>query len=76
MPTDLILYGTIACHLCEEAEALVLQTAPELSLTKVDIVDDEQLFATYRYSIPVLKDHQGRELFWPFDANALKEFLS
>ncbi|WP_102795380.1 glutaredoxin family protein [Bowmanella denitrificans] len=76
MHSNLVLYGTVACHLCEEAEALVRAHAPMCALQKVDIMDDDAVFSQYRYSIPVLKDSQGRELCWPFDATQLNEFLS
>ncbi|GAB3017200.1 glutaredoxin family protein [Bowmanella dokdonensis] len=78
MQTNWILYGTEGCHLCEEAFELFKQSAPDKlgRLEKVDIAYDNSLFEQYKFSIPVLKDSQGRELYWPFDAQSLNEFLS
>lgn len=74
-----ILYGTSACHLCDEAEALLLQAAQEGlagDFIKVDISDSEDLFARYGLRIPVLKRRDGEELGWPFSAAELAAFLS
>jgi hypothetical protein len=73
-----ILYGTSACHLCEQAEALLQQAARE-GLTgdflKVDISDSEDLMAQYGVRIPVLKRRDGAELGWPFGPAELTAFL-
>ncbi len=71
----LLLYSTVGCHLCEQAQRLVWErlgcVAPEL-----DVVDDEDLYARYGVRIPVLKRlDTGAELGWPFDAAALARFL-
>ncbi len=71
----LALYGTSACHLCEEAAALTqrLGLAPEL----VDIADDDALRERYGLRIPVLRRaDSGAELEWPFDAVQLARFLA
>lgn len=73
-----ILYSTVGCHLCEEAEALLAaqQTQdPALAWRVVDIADDDALFARYGWHIPVLRADDARELRWPFDEAALKAFL-
>ncbi|HCU66242.1 MAG TPA: NrdH-redoxin [Rheinheimera sp.] len=66
------LYSTWGCHLCEEAEALLKQAAVNFQL--VDIVDDEQAFATFRLHIPVVAIEQ-QYLYWPFDLDALTAFV-
>lgn len=73
---QLILYYTSDCHLCDEAEGLLLSAGLGESYQKVEIVDDPVLLDTYGVHIPVLKrgDNQ-RELFWPFDAPALADFV-
>jgi len=74
-----ILYGTSACHLCEQAEDLLRQATRESrggGFIKVDISDSEGLFAHYGLRIPVLKRRDGAELCWPFDAAELADFLA
>ena len=73
-----ILYGTSACHLCEQAEALLQQASregPVLAFIKVDISDSEDLMARYGVRIPVLKRRDGAELGWPFGPAELTAFL-
>ena len=72
------LYSTSSCHLCELAVEIV---NPWLErgwvLEEVDIADDENLFAQYGLTIPVLqKTEGGAELNWPFDENQLSVFLA
>lgn len=70
----LILYGTTFCHLCEQAEAVLL--AAEVSAEHVDIAQDDELLERYGTRIPVLRrEDKGEELGWPFDASALRLFL-
>ncbi len=74
-----ILYGTSACHLCELAEALLLErisAGRPLAFDKVDIADDDTLFERYGLVIPVLRHPDGRELGWPFDAQQLEAFVA
>lgn len=75
---NLILYGTSACHLCEQAEEqLKLALDNELSgLTIIseqrDIIDTEKDYDLYATKIPVLKITKDKQspiiLCWPFDA--------
>lgn len=72
------LYGTSACHLCDQAEALLqeaLAIRPQWTYLKVDISESDQLFERYGLLIPVLALADGRELRWPFSAGALAAFL-
>ena len=54
---DVTLYTKAGCHLCEAAEALLARLAAEypLTLTRVDIAQDEALLARYGERIPVLR---------------------
>jgi len=81
-PVSLILYSTAACHLCEQAESLLLRALPpnRYSLIKKDIALDDVLLERYGTSIPVLvkvtKNGVNNELFWPFDENKIITFLT
>lgn len=79
----LILYGTSACHLCEQAEAIILEVyaanpglADHLPVESVDVVSDSALVERYGMRIPVLAFDQGKELFWPFDHDSLVSFVN
>ncbi|MEO3866085.1 glutaredoxin family protein [Rheinheimera fenheensis] len=77
MSRQLILYSTWGCHLCEQAEQLLQQVAPDVAykvVDIVDIVDDAAAFSRYRASIPVLR-FGDKELGWPFDAAQLATWL-
>lgn len=73
------LYGTSACHLCEEAIA-VLQAMPTLAgweLEWIDIAAEEALVARYGLRIPVLaRPELEVELDWPFDTAAVLALVS
>ena len=73
-----ILYGTSACHLCEQAAALLATERDNLgdfALQEVDISESDSLFERYGLLIPVLRHADGRELNWPFEPEALRDFL-
>ena len=79
MKESVTLLGTSACHLCEVAHELLLATLnPEFfDVQIVDISDSDELVDAYGVLIPVLRrDADGSELNWPFDVNALIDFLS
>ncbi|HMM57038.1 MAG TPA: glutaredoxin family protein [Rudaea sp.] len=71
----LMLFQRDDCRLCDLAIAVLAQArAPEFSSVFID--DDAALEARYGERVPVLReDESGRELNWPFDADALREFL-
>ena len=70
----LILYQRDDCHLCDLALAVLAQArAPEFESVFID--DDAALEAAYGARVPVLRDADGRELEWPFDAAALAAWL-
>jgi hypothetical protein len=74
--SQLILYYTAYCHLCDEAEALMHKAGLGESYQKVEIEDDPELLERYSVYIPVLNrtDNQ-QELFWPFGEQELAAFL-
>ncbi|MBD2858520.1 glutaredoxin family protein [Spongiibacter sp. KMU-158] len=79
VPTiTLSLYGTSACHLCEEAEALLAQFLVEQpwQIELIDIADSDDMIDRYGTRIPVLASAaDGRELNWPFDAESVLRFV-
>jgi len=75
---DLVFYTTTHCHLCELAEALLVNT-PMHTPVPVDVVDiaqSEALTQEYGTRIPVLRRNDtGAELDWPFTRDQLLSFL-
>ncbi|MBI5007822.1 MAG: glutaredoxin family protein [Nitrosomonadales bacterium] len=73
--TQLVLYGKDSCHLCDDAEVILRGIAVEYDYA--DITTDPELQEKYAIRIPVLKRQDtGAELGWPFDAEALRRFLT
>lgn len=72
----LILFQRDDCRLCDAAVALLAGAgAPDFESVWID--EDAALEARYGERVPVLRDgHSGRELGWPFDADALLAFLA
>ena len=57
----LTLYSKPGCHLCQEVRTLLDELQPEYNfrIGEIDITRDADLFARYRYEIPVLlKDRE------------------
>ncbi|MGQ4877548.1 glutaredoxin family protein [Billgrantia sp. LNSP4103-1] len=74
--TQLTLYTTLGCHLCEQLEALLaVLHAGEYRLEKVEISEDEALMARYGVRIPVLVDARGNELDMGFEPARLAAWL-
>lgn len=72
------LLGTSGCHLCDEAENILmrLQAVQPLNYQNVDIADfDETLMLSFATSIPVLLTVNKR-LDWPFSVLDLQQLLS
>ncbi len=70
--TQLVLYTTSHCHLCEQALALLINLKDQYAInwqTK-EISDDDNLIDKYGIRIPVIQriDNQS-ELNWPFSAD-------
>ena len=53
-----------------------LETEIPLDLAIVDISEDATLMDRYGIRIPVLQGADGRELNWPFDLQAVREFFA
>lgn len=73
-----MLYTTLGCHLCDDAEALLQPLFKHLNLvySKKDIADNDSLVDLYGIRIPVLQHiPTGAELGWPFDSEVLQQFL-
>ncbi|EJM07687.1 hypothetical protein AB7M22_003601 [Pseudomonas sp. ADAK2 TE3594] len=77
MPPECQLFGTVGCHLCEVAEAMLMEFVERgLLVELVDIADDETWFEAYSLRIPVLRRvDTGAELGWPFGADEVVAFL-
>ena len=78
MSVDCELFGTLGCHLCEEAEQ-VLQpfVAQGLVVELLDIIESSEWLERYALSIPVLRRvDTGQELHWPFDQQAVLQLLT
>ncbi|QCI11495.1 glutaredoxin family protein [Pseudomonas putida] len=71
------LFGTLGCHLCEVAEAVLMPFVDHgLLVELVDIADQEIMVERYGLIIPVLRRcDTGAELLWPFDAEQVVAFL-
>ena len=70
------LYGTLGCHLCDDALALCLAEMAADDISVIDIIDDEKLLELYRISIPVLERlSDNKKLFWPFEQAQILELL-
>lgn len=76
---QVILYSKPECPLCEEVKADLLSMQPELgfALFERNIEEDPELFARFRYFIPVVDIEQHPLLYpphtWQSIYNALRE---
>ncbi|HZJ94934.1 MAG TPA: glutaredoxin family protein [Thiopseudomonas sp.] len=63
------LFGTLGCHLCDEAEQLLMPfVAQGLIVELLDIMDSPEWLERYSLTIPVLRRvDNGEELNWPFN---------
>lgn len=70
------LYQRDDCHLCDLAlEVLAEARAPAFMSVFID--EDDALEAAYGARVPVLRDgRDGRELDWPFTAEAVRGWLA
>lgn len=72
------LFGTLGCHLCEQAEAVLMPLVLEngLLVELLDIADSHEWVEQYGLLIPVLRRvDSGAELNWPFDTEEVARFL-
>lgn len=63
-PAHVILYGRPACHLCDDARAVILAVRADVpfDFDEVDIDDDDALVREYGLRIPVITI-DGQEAF-------------
>jgi hypothetical protein len=77
---ELTLIGKPGCHLCDDAEAVVVEVLSEfgdaVSLSKQNILDDDALFARYSEEIPVLLIDGKVHNYWRIDPERLRSALS
>ena len=76
---ELTLIGKPGCHLCEDAEAVVEAVLGDFtgkaSLTKLNILEDETLFARYSEEIPVLLINGKVHNYWRIDPKRLRDAI-
>lgn len=75
--TDVILYTTAGCHLCELAQDILqsLPTTYKLNIIPTEIGDDDALVERYGIKIPVLMFADNSELNWPFSAQDIESVI-
>jgi uncharacterized protein YutE (UPF0331/DUF86 family) len=75
----LTLIGKPGCHLCDEAElavsSVIKDVSKTVSLTKLNILDDSELFDKYSEQIPVLLINGMVHNYWRIDTERLREAL-
>jgi len=75
--SQLLLYYTEYCHLCDEAEVLLHAAGLAGAYTKIEIENDAELLKRYEIHIPVLQSIDNKkELYWPFGLRELAEFMT
>ena len=77
MAVECQLLGTLGCHLCEDAEAVLMPfVAAGVQVELIDIAESEAMVERYGLRIPVLiRCDSGTELGWPFDGGQVAAFL-
>lgn len=79
MQKKYILYGTVGCHLCDEAEAIIsaVQKNQNIIYIKKDIAEDDELLQRFGLRIPVLEcTLTDKQINWPFNNESIKEFIN
>ena len=79
MTNHYILYGTSACHLCEDAEEIIqaINKNKEINYIFLDISENDDLLETFGLMIPVLAcNSTSEQLHWPFNEDALIAFIN
>lgn len=73
---SIALLGTLGCHLCEQAHAIVHHVVgEEFRIYQIDIASREEWVAQYGLLIPVV-ECGGQELHWPFNDADVAAWLS
>lgn len=77
MKPECQLLGTLGCHLCEVAEAVLMPFVEGgLLVELIEIAEHEGLVERFGLRIPVLRRcDTGAELDWPFDGDQIADFL-
>lgn len=78
MNINLNLYSTSHCHLCEQAETLLVKVSleHEFQWESIEITDNARLYELYEIKIPVLKRVDTHvEICWPFNEDDIKLLL-
>ena len=71
----LTLFGTLGCHLCEDAE-LIIAECEGIKVETIDIAEQEQWQEKYAIRIPVLYHPETeKELGWPFTSADIEGFI-
>lgn len=76
---QLVLYSTSHCHLCEQAEALLISLTIQYDITwiPIEIADDNDLIEKYGIKIPVIKRIDNHtEINWPFSREEIIYFIT
>ncbi len=78
--TKITFYTKPGCPLCDEALDLLLalgdELGVELAVQEINILKDAELYARYRYTIPVVAIDDGPTLMAPVGAADLRRALS
>lgn len=76
--SQLQLFSTLGCHLCDDAKAIIepLTQEYQLSYMEVEISERAEWVKAYGVRIPVVKSvASGKEIGWPFDAVEFEQWL-
>ena len=77
---QLTLIGKPGCHLCDDAEVVINSVladfADRAEVTKLNVLEDESLFARYSEEIPVLLINGKVHNYWHIDPERLREALN
>lgn len=75
---SLELLGTQGCHLCDDAEQVLISALDlqRVAVELVDIAESDELMDAYAVRIPVLRHvASGHDLGWPFDGEQVQAFV-
>ena len=76
-PRQVLLYSRPGCHLCDDAAELLERLAQRIpiAVSKINILDDIDLYERYKHSIPVVALAGGLTLAAPIRADELERLL-
>ncbi len=76
---SLELLGTQGCHLCDDAEQVLVSCLDlsQVHIEVVDIAESDALMLVYATRIPVLRHlASNSDLEWPFQAHQVQRFIA